>query len=56
VTVHFTTPARNSYDEVVVTHEKVAQAIESGDVERARLGMRSLIEDAYALIEAGAPK
>jgi DNA-binding FadR family transcriptional regulator len=56
VTVHFTTPARNSYNEVVVTHEKVAQAIESGDVERARLGMRSLIEDAYALIEAGAPK
>lgn len=54
VTVHFTTPARNSYSEIVVAHNRVAQAVCNGDVERARLSMRSLIEDAYALIEAGA--
>lgn len=56
VTVHFTTPAKNPYEDIVVTHEKVSQAIAEGDVERARLSMRSLIEDAYALIESGAGK
>lgn len=54
VTIHFTTPATRTYDEIVVAHEKVLRAIENGNVERARLSMRQLIEDAHALIEAGA--
>lgn len=54
VTIHFTTPASRTYEEVVVTHEKVLRAIEKGNVERARRSMRRLIEDAHALIEAGA--
>lgn len=51
VTIHFTTPATRSYDEIVLAHENIYRAIESGDVERARLSMRSLIEDAYAKIQ-----
>jgi DNA-binding GntR family transcriptional regulator len=54
VTIHFTTPASRTYEEIIVAHEKVLRAIENGNVERARLSMRALIEDTYALIEAGA--
>lgn len=54
VTIHFTTPATRTYEEIIVAHEKVLRAIENGNVERARLSMRALIEDAHALIEAGA--
>lgn len=50
VTIHFTTPATRSYEEIVLAHENIYRAIESGDVERARLSMRALIEDAYAKI------
>lgn len=56
VTIHFTTPVTRTYEEIVVAHEKVLRAIESGNVERARYSMRQLIEDAHALIEAGADK
>jgi DNA-binding FadR family transcriptional regulator len=54
VAIQFTTPASKSYDDVVAAHEKVLRAIEAGDVERARMSMRTLIEDALELIEAGA--
>ena len=54
VTIHFTTPAANSYEEVVIAHEKVLHAIERADTEQARSTLRRLIEDSYALIETSA--
>lgn len=52
VAIHFTTPAVESYEEVVAAHEKILRAIEQGDVEQARHCMRTLIVDAYAVLEA----
>lgn len=52
--IHFTTPAVESYEEVVADHEKILRAIETGDVEQARHRMRTLIVDAYAMLEARA--
>jgi DNA-binding FadR family transcriptional regulator len=54
VAIHFTTPAVESYQEVLAAHEKILRAIEQGDVEQARHCMRTLIVDAYALLEAQA--
>ena len=34
------------HEKVLLSHERVAKAIVSGNVERARLNMRVLIEDA----------
>ena len=51
VTIQFTTPAAGPYDEVLAAHRKVLQAIESGDVDQARLRMRLLIEDASDVFE-----
>ncbi|MEJ2273389.1 MAG: FadR/GntR family transcriptional regulator [Woeseiaceae bacterium] len=52
VTIHFTTPAVESYEEILAAHEKILRAIEQGDVEQARHCMRTLIVDAHAVLEA----
>jgi len=52
VTIHFTTPAVESYEEILAAHEKILRAIERGDVEQARHCMRTLIVDAHAVLEA----
>ncbi len=51
ITVQHTTPANWSYEEVLLSHERVAKAIINGNVERARLNMRVLIEDALMLLD-----
>lgn len=56
VTIQFTTPAAGDYEGVVDAHEKVLRDIESGDAESARTRMRKLIDDAYAVLEAGDAK
>lgn len=50
--IHFTTPAVESYEDVVDDHAKILRAIEQGDVEQARSRMRTLIVDAYTVLEA----
>lgn len=52
IAIHFTTPAVESYEDVVTDHEKILRAIQRHDVEGARLHMRTLITDAYAVFEA----
>jgi len=52
ITVQHTTPANWSYEEVLVSHERVVRAIVNGNVERARLNMRVLIEDALMLLDS----
>jgi len=52
ITIHFTDPGANKYEATVKDHEKILRAIEDGDVELAHERMRTLIRDAYAVIEA----
>jgi DNA-binding FadR family transcriptional regulator len=52
VAIHFTTPAVESYEEIIASHEKILRAIEQGDVEQARHSMRTVIVDAYAVLQA----
>ena len=46
ITMQHTTTTDWPHEKVLLSHERVAKAIVSGNVERARLNMRVLIEDA----------
>ena len=54
VSIRFTTAETGDYAETVDAHARIYQAIADGNAELAQRNMRSLIDDALAIIEEGA--